>query len=200
MYIEIDFTMRTCDDHDEPEHCKEAFTLLYYEADSDFANEMRPTWSTRVYNHIDVIAADSVWSEHQSDITINHETRYIPVTRNGVYFAFLDQGACVTLMAVRIYYIICPAVISEFAWFPNTTTATETATVVEVEGECVAHAVIEEQPRYHCSGNGEWQIMTGRCSCGPGYQPHVSGAGDECTRTYHLSWLAFLVFMTPAFV
>ena len=181
--IQINFTMRTCDLYHEPEQlqqCKEAFKLLYYEAESDFANAMRPTWDTQVYRHIDVIAADSTFVDPH-DFVVNSETRSIPVTNNGVYFAFLDQGACVTLMAVRIYYIVCPEVTRAFASFPNTTTSIVLSTVVEAQGRCVPHAVIEEQPKYHCGGNGDWQIMTGGCQCMPGYQPLHPGNDQECT-------------------
>jgi hypothetical protein len=64
--------------------------LLYYEADSDFANQMRPSWDENAYRHIDVIAADKVFADI-NDPVVNSETRSVAVTMNGVYFAFYDQ-------------------------------------------------------------------------------------------------------------
>ena len=66
------------------------FQLLYYEADSDFANAMRPSWDENAYRHIDVIAADRVFDDINEPV-VNSEIRSIPVSMNGVYFAFYDQ-------------------------------------------------------------------------------------------------------------
>lgn len=183
LYIEIQFTMRQCDQYFEPENlqqCKESFRLMYFEAESDVANEMRPSWDTMTYRHLDVVAADETFVDLNNAV-INTEIRDIPVTNNGVYFAFLDEGACVTLTSVRVYYIICPEIVQDFAYFPNTTTSRQEAQVVRTEGVCVDNAVIEEPPQYLCGGNGRWQYMTGRCRCMPGYQPAQTGNDSHCT-------------------
>jgi len=64
--------------------------LLYYEAESDLANAMRPSWDEHTYRHVDVIAADRVFADI-NDAVVNAETRSITVTHRGVYFAFYDQ-------------------------------------------------------------------------------------------------------------
>ena len=64
--------------------------LLYYEAESDLANAMRPTWDEHSYRHVDVIAADRVFADI-NDAVVNAETRSVSVTQRGVYFAFYDQ-------------------------------------------------------------------------------------------------------------
>ena len=64
LWIEIRFTMRKCNEYPDPQklqQCKESFKLLYYEAESDFANAMMPTWDTATYRHVDVIAADQTF-------------------------------------------------------------------------------------------------------------------------------------------
>ena|SRR6218665_2264890 len=111
---------------------KEAFKLLYYEAESDFANSMMPTWDEETYRHIDVIAADKVFTDN-NDAIINVETRSVSITRAGVYFAFYDRGACVTLLSVRVYYFVCPQIAANLALFPNTTTGPELTSIVQVE-------------------------------------------------------------------
>lgn len=40
--------------------------------------------------------------------------------KKGVYFAFQDQGACATLLAVRVYYVACPQVVENLAYFEET--------------------------------------------------------------------------------
>jgi len=63
IYVEIKFTTRKCTKYPDPgrlQQCKESFKLLYYEAESDFANSMMPTWDEETYRHVDVIAANKV--------------------------------------------------------------------------------------------------------------------------------------------
>lgn len=63
--------------------------------------------------------ANKVFTDN-SDALINVETRGIPVMKKGVYFAFQDQGACATLLAVRVYYVACPQVVENLAYFEET--------------------------------------------------------------------------------
>ena len=72
------------------------FQLLYYEADSDLANAMRPSWDEHSYRHVDVVAADRVFADI-NDAVVNAETRSVAVTHRGVYFAFYDQVSVSTL-------------------------------------------------------------------------------------------------------
>ena len=68
LYIEMRFTMRTCQMFPDPENlhqCRESFKLYYYEAESDFANSMMPTWDTETYSHVDVVAADQTFRVHR---------------------------------------------------------------------------------------------------------------------------------------
>jgi len=67
-----------------------ALQLLYYEADSDLANTMRPSWDEHSYRHVDVVAADRVFADI-NDAVVNAETRSVAVTHRGVYFTFYDQ-------------------------------------------------------------------------------------------------------------
>ncbi len=188
LYIEIKFTMRRCTKYPEPgrlQQCKESFKLLYYEMEGNYANSMMPTWDSDTYNHIDVIAADKVFTDI-NEAVINTETRSVAMTRKGIYFAFHDQGACTTLLSVRIYYVACPSVTLNFAHFPVTTTGSEVASIVEQEGICVAHAAIEQQPTYICTGDGTWSYPIGGCKCMPGYEPDANDL--ECIRKYKFTF------------
>ena len=101
---------------------------------------MMPTWDEDTYSHVDVVAADQVFTDI-NEAVINTEVRSIPITRRGVYLAFYDQGACTTLISVRIFYHMCPSMTSNLAIFPNTTTGAEITSLQHVAGICVAHAV-----------------------------------------------------------
>ena len=178
--------MRKCTKYPDPgrlQQCKESFKLLYYEADSDIANAMRPTWDEDTYRHVDVIAANRVFTDN-NDALINTELRSIPVTQNGVYFAFYDQGGCPTFISIRIYFIMCESIVVNYAIFPNTTTGPDLTSIVQKDGVCVDHAVEEQMPSYLCKGDGNWYFPTGRCRCMSGYEP--DSTLSYCTGTVHV--------------
>lgn len=95
----------------------------------------------------------------------------IPVTKKGVYFAFRDQGACISILAVKVYYITCPAIRVNFAHFNETPTGRE---IIEQQtGVCVDNSepIDNQMPTYLCKGDGKWSILNGGCRCKVGYEP-----------------------------
>jgi len=48
------------------------------------------------------IAAGEGRFNTNSEVIINSEIKSIPVTKKGVYFAFRDQGACISLLAIKV--------------------------------------------------------------------------------------------------
>ena len=118
-----------------------------------------------------------------NEALINIETRSLAVTRQGVYFAFYDQGACTTLLSVRVYHIMCPSVVLNFTRFPNTTTGPDVTSIVQTEGVCVEGAGVDQPPSFLCKGDGHWYFATGRCRCEAGYQPDELDAYCTGERT-----------------
>lgn len=102
--------------------------------------------------------------------------RSIPVSKKGVYFAFRDQGACLSLIAIKIYYIVCPNITTNYAVFPETSTGKELTAIVPAEGRCVANAQQIEKPRLLCKGDGNWTLPSGGCKCMAGFEP----VGQTC--------------------
>src|SRR5690606_777606 len=100
----------------------------------------------------------------------------VPVTKKGVYFAFRDQGACLSVIAIKIFYITCPNITTNFAFYPETPTGKELTTIVETDGVCVANSQQVEIPRLLCKGDGNWTLPSGGCKCVPGYEP----VGQSC--------------------
>ncbi|XP_033220278.1 ephrin type-B receptor 1-B isoform X21 [Belonocnema kinseyi] len=169
MYIEIKFTTRDCSLFPgNALSCKETFSLLYYEFDA--ATKEPPPWEPDSYKLIGRIAAGEGRFNTNTEVIINTEVKSIPVTKKGVYFAFRDQGACISILAIKVYYISCPEVSVNFAHFPKTPTGREVALIEQAKGVCVAHAVKIEQPTFLCKGDGKWYLPAGGCHCKPGYQ------------------------------
>ena len=87
-----------------------------------------------------------------TEVIINTETRSIEVTKKGVYFAFRDQGACLSILAVKVYYLACPAITMGFAQFPQTPTGPEVTSILKISGKCVENAEVVDEPYNLCQG------------------------------------------------
>merc|ERR1712223_1249264 len=176
IHIEIKFSLRNCDLFPgNAVKCKETFSLLYYEFDA--ATREPPPWEPESYKLIDRIAADEGRFTDTNEVIINTETRSIDVTKKGVYFAFRDQGACLSLLAVKVYYLTCPEITVGFAHYPETATGAEVSSIEKVLGKCTDHSVAVSQPSYLCKGDGSWIYNTGQCACMAGYE------ADEASQT-----------------
>ncbi|XP_055604836.1 ephrin type-B receptor 5 isoform X4 [Uranotaenia lowii] len=170
LYIEIHFTIRDCSLFPgNALSCKETFSLLFYEFDA--ATREPPPWQPESYKLIGRIAAGEGRFNQNSDVDINVEVKSIAVAKKGVYFAFRDQGACISVLAVKVYYITCPAVTVNFAHFNETPTGREITIIEQQTGICVENAEAYESPTYLCKGDGKWTILSGGCRCKVGYEP-----------------------------
>ncbi|XP_050742811.1 ephrin type-B receptor 1-B isoform X6 [Drosophila biarmipes] len=179
LYIEIQFTIRDCSLFPgNALSCKETFSLLFYEFDA--ATREPPPWQTDSYRLIARIAAGEGRFNQNSDVDINTEVKSIAVNKKGVYFAFRDQGACISVLAVKVYYITCPAVTENFAHFNETPTGKEITIIEKQNGTCVENAEPYEAPTYLCKGDGKWTILTGGCRCKAGYEPN--NLNKTCTE------------------
>ncbi|XP_022239231.1 ephrin type-B receptor 1-B-like [Limulus polyphemus] len=178
IYIEIKFSMRDCNLFPGMAlSCKETFSLLYYEFDA--ATKEPPPWEPESYKLVDRIAADEGRFTSTNEVIINTEVRSIPVTKKGVYFAFRDQGACLSIIAIKVYYMTCPNITVNFAFFPDSPTGREVTEIVEVEGQCVANAEVVDPPKLLCKGDGNWTLPSGGCKCKPGYES-MDGSCKVC--------------------
>lgn len=188
--------------------CKETFSLLFYEFDA--ATREPPPWQPESYKLIGIlpelnpcvtdcehfrfvfvarIAAGEGRFNQNSDVDINSEVKSIAVTKKGVYFAFRDQGACISVLAVKVYYITCPAVTENFAHFNETPTGREITLIEQQTGVCVENAEASEPPKYLCKGDGKWTILTGGCKCKVGYEPDhekQTCSGRLCLRLHRI--------------
>ena len=61
--------------------------------------------------------------------------------RNGLYIAARDQGACTSLISLKLYYHYCPEITHNLTYFPKTAAGGMAASLVSVNGTCVSNAV-----------------------------------------------------------
>lgn len=106
-----------------------------------------------------------------------------PLTKAGFYLAFQDQGACMALLSLHLFYKKCAQLTVNLTRFPETVPR---ELVVPVAGSCVADAVPASgpSPSLYCREDGQWaeQPVTG-CSCAPGFE-----AAEGNTRCRGEGW------------
>lgn len=99
----------------------------------------------------------------------------------GLYFAFLDSGACSSLMNIEVSYNLCEETISSLTHWNQTAPYPENHNYVAVNGICVENAepdVVGRLPRANCKSDGSWDVIDG-CVCKGGFM-HEDGACTKC--------------------
>lgn len=207
IHVQMKFSVRDCSSiPNVPGSCKETFNLYYYESDSDTASKSSPPWMENPWVKVDTIAADESFSQVDLGgriMKINSEVRsFGPVSRNGFYLAFQDYGACMSLIAVRVYYRKCPSVIQNGAVFPETLSGAESTSLVAARGVCVPNGEEVDVPiKLYCNGDGEWMVPIGRCMCRAGYEAVENGTVCRGKPLYYICvCLLFLVSCRSRFV
>ncbi|XP_076803976.1 ephrin type-A receptor 4-A-like [Clavelina lepadiformis] len=169
VYIDIEFSVMKCPD------CRETFTLYYYPSSANVASSTFPPWRENPFIKIDTVAASERFdSDNAGPSGINKKTLVIgPLQRPGFYIAAQDQGACMSLMSLKLYYHYCPEITYNLAYFPKTVAGGQVASLIPVDGKCVSNAIYSgtEVPKYRCNSNGDWKVPTGQCQCRAGYTP-----------------------------
>lgn len=184
VFVELKFIVRDCNSFDSSSlTCKETFNLFTSESDADVGT----TFRKGQFKKVATIAPDEI---SKNELRINTDTRVVEnLSRKGFYLAFQDIGACIALLSVRVYYKTCSATVKSLASFPETIAGGENQALREVNGVCVKNSISEEQPRIHCTVDGEWVVPVGQCQCKPGYEEvkdSCQGKGVLSKRRYLL--------------
>uniref|UniRef100_A0A0K2UVZ0 receptor protein-tyrosine kinase n=1 Tax=Lepeophtheirus salmonis TaxID=72036 RepID=A0A0K2UVZ0_LEPSM len=181
LYIEIKFSVRNCRLFPgEALQCKETFRLY---ASSSSSSSGGDSWDQADYTMLDRIAADEGRITSNDEMIINTEVRSLDVSnmKRGLYFLFQDEGACLTLLAVKVYYLTCPRVVLNLAQYPETPTGKGVASIERVQGKCVPHAVPKGDLFNLCQADGSWAYSSGTCLCVEGYEAHnLTGLCAPC--------------------
>ncbi|KAM6453214.1 ephrin type-B receptor 4 [Liasis olivaceus] len=176
IYAELRFTVVECFSIPQVTRaCKETFNVFFYEADADLASATFPPWMENPYVKVDTVAAEHLTRKRagmEASGKVNVKTlRVGPLSKAGFYLAFQDQGACMALLSVRLFYKKCPAVTVNFTLFQETVPK---ELVMPVTGQCVANAIkTSSRPlSMYCREDGQWadQAITD-CTCAAGFEP-----------------------------
>ena len=128
-----------------------------------------------------VITPESLPAQGKEQAFIFHGS--VVTTARGIYLAFLDLGACISLDKVVISYRYCPEISSALVTFPRTVAPANDSNLTEEEGKCTdVNSVNKVKLVSVCLSNGEWNITDDlKCRCNSGYELfNGSVAALEC--------------------
>jgi len=173
--IDIDYRISSC----WMPFCKEEFVIFLHDSDSATTQQQLQSWESKDYAQLEQIG----WFRRDSGGYVN--IKRFGVNKEGFHLAFRDQGSCLSISSIKVYYKSCPETIIDFIHLPETLINEDANSrrKVEVEGECVANAAPRYgrygPPRRECEenwngGSPKWEWKTygyEDCRCKAGYQP-----------------------------
>ncbi len=103
--------------------------------------------------------------------------------KKGIFLVFRDQGACVSLLSIKVYYTLCSAQINNLVLYPKTATGSNLTDLIQRSGSCIPNAESRATPFAYCQTNGNWffvnsdeQTGANMCFCKPGYYYYAPNA------------------------
>ena len=116
--------------------------------------------------------------------TYNYTVKIV-TKKGGVYLAFLDEGACVSLSSVTVSYNYCSEIGSVLVRFSRTAAPVNDSYLVEQTGHCTdVNSINKVKLSGVCLSSGEWNSTDGiKCLCKRGYELVNGSEGNvlECS-------------------
>ena len=101
--------------------------------------------------------------------------------KGGVYLAFLDQGACLSLTSVIVSYNYCSEIDRVLVRFTRTSAPVNDSYPKEQTGRCTdVNSINKVKLSGVCLSSGEWNITDGiKCLCKPGHELVIGSEGND---------------------
>ena len=184
LNIKLKYNLRRCPPT-ASSFCKHKWSIYVLHVEKEVVGvDLNPLTANEVtYQEVETIAptvlpAPGKSEPYESDVKIITKKR-------GVYLAFLDQGACVSLSSVIVSYNYCSEIGSVLVRFSRTPAPVNDSSLVEQTGHCSdVNSINKVKLSGVCLSNGEWSITDGiKCVCKPGYELVNGSEGNviECS-------------------
>ena len=155
--VNLDLELNDCN---TTQLCRQSVQLYKWEISSVNPTSARNTTS---YIKIGEVFLDSASGTVRSNETIQVE---LTSEENGFYLAVVDEGTCITVHRIMVFYSVCPSGNAELIIQPETVVPTS-----RVSGECVDNSstLDGENPIISCTNESRWEVLHG-CYCIPGHE------------------------------
>jgi hypothetical protein len=155
LILRLEYTIRECNKYPGAvRSCKETFQILYTESNND--TQPAPVFNERNYKFLKTIAPSAqVISSASSSLILRTEVD-VSISSKGAYFVFRDQGACVSILSIKVFYRLCSSQISNLVVYPRTPTGANVTDLIQRTGYCVDNSISKQTPFAYCQTNGKF--------------------------------------------
>ncbi len=148
-------------------HCRDSFRIYGLQTDN-------PNITASMINQTSFGLLVSLAGNVRDGKTRNYGAVTLDVKKPYLFVAFRDEGACMTLLLVKVAYNVCPRLVDRSISLPETLAGSDR---IDVVGQCVDNAVQGgSRPERECETNGQWgRRLGGNCLCREGYKATDDG-------------------------
>ena len=184
LNIKLKYNLRRCPPT-ASSFCKHKWSIYVLQVEKEVVGvDLNPlTANELTYEEVDTIAPTvlpAAGKVEQYDYDVKIITK-----KGGVYLAFLDQGACVTISSVIVSYNYRPEIGSVLVRFSRTSAPVNDSYPKEQTGRCTdVNSINKVKLSGVCLSSGEWNVTDGiKCLCKPGHELVNGSEGNvlECS-------------------
>ena len=184
LNIKLKYNLRRCPPT-ASSFCKHKWSIYVLHVENEVVGvDLNPlTVNELTYEEVGTIEP-IVLPAHEKPEPYDYDVKII-TKKGGVYLAFLDQGACVSISSVIVSYNYCSEIGGVLVSFSRTPAPVNDSYLVEQTGSCSdVNSINEVNLSGVCLSSGEWNITDGfKCLCKPGYELVNGSEGNvlECS-------------------
>ena len=184
LNIKLKYNLRRCPPT-ASSFCKHKWSIYVLHVEKEVVGvDLNPlTANELTYEEVETIAPTvlpAAGKVEQYDYDVKIITK-----KGGVYLAFLDQGACVTISSVIVSYNYRPEIGSVLVRFSRTSAPVNDSYPKEQTGRCTdVNSINKVKLSGVCLSSGEWNVTDGiKCLCKPGHELVNGSEGNvlECS-------------------
>ena len=153
--------------------CKGTIKVYVYETSRENSASGR---NTNNYRLLTKVSSDHE-RRHKQNLMIDFQSQ-----ASGFYLAMVDEGTCLLVHRVLVFYNVCPEENAGLVMLPETPAPINDP--LEVTAECVAGAS-PDTIRLNCNQGGVWDTSTvsgSGCRCGPGFGTSLDGQSCSSSK------------------
>ena len=183
LNVELKYSLRGCPTP-QSSVCNHEFSIYVLHVEKELVGvDLNPLTAKVTYQKVETIVP-KVLPPPKELKEYDYDGKII-TKKGGVYLAFLDQGACVSLSKVIVSYNYCSEIGSVLVRFSRTVAPVNDSYLEEQTGRCTdVNSINKVKLSGVCLSSGEWNITDGvKCLCKRGYQLVNGSEGNvlECS-------------------
>ena len=184
LNIKLKYNLRRCPPT-ASSFCKHKWSIYVLHVEKEVVGvDLNPlTVNELTYEEVGTIEP-TVLPAHGKNEPYDYDVKII-TKKGGVYLAFLDHGACVSISSVIVSYNYCSEIGGVLVSFSRTPAPVNDSYLVEQTGSCSdVNSINEVNLSGVCLSSGEWNITDGiKCLCKRGYELVNGSEGNvlECS-------------------